>query len=289
MTILIRCCLPLALCVALLGNARAQLVAFPGAEGAGAFSTGGRGGDFYHVTNLNNSGPGSLRTGISTASGPRTIVFDVDGTIHLTSTLDINRSNITIAGQTAPGGGITIADRGVRIVNNGGMRTHDVILQHVRLRVGDLRTRNVDPDYEPDSLWITDSEDVIVDHVSASWGVDEVLSTTNGADNVTVQWSTITEALRDAGSSAGNHGYGSLINGGNITYAHNLYAFNDNRNPRPQQSTAAGYLTQLDFVNNVISSPGSGYGYTGGGSLGDETLNLNYVGNYGIFGPGFSG
>ncbi|HMO86112.1 MAG TPA: hypothetical protein PKC18_14450, partial [Lacipirellulaceae bacterium] len=247
----------------------AQLAAFPGAEGAAQFATGGRGGDVYVVTNLNNTGAGSLRNGITSATGPRTIVFAVSGTIRLTSDLTINRSNITIAGQTAPGGGITLADRMVRVNN-----VSNVVLQHLRMRVG-----NTYANYEPDALWISGSNNVMIDHVSASWGVDEVLSATHGSSNVTVQWSMITEALHNAGHSKGNHGYGSLVNGGNFSFHHNLYAHNRSRNPRPQQSSVAGQLTQFDFVNNVIANPGDRFGYTG-----DETLNINWVGNYGISG-----
>jgi hypothetical protein len=114
----------------------AQLKAFPGAEGAGANAVGGRGGDVYVVTNLNDSGAGSLRNGIASATGPRTIVFNVGGTIRLLSDLNITKPNITIAGQTAPGGGITLVDRMTRVTN-----TSNVVLRHVHLRVGDTYTR----------------------------------------------------------------------------------------------------------------------------------------------------
>lgn len=257
--------------------AAGQLLAFPGAEGAGRFATGGRGGDVYVVTNLNDAGPGSLREGIRTASGPRTIIFGVSGTIHLQSDLNINKPNLTIAGQTAPGGGITIADRQTVISN-----TSNIILQHVRFRVGNTYTAQVDSNYEPDALWVAGSSNVMIDHVSTSWGVDEVLSVTHGSTNVTVQWSTVTEALHNAGHSKGNHGYGSLINGGDITFHHNLYANNRSRNPRPGASSVAGQTTRLDLVNNVLYNPGDRYGYSGGD---DEQLRLNFVGNYGIDGP----
>ncbi|GIW76313.1 MAG: hypothetical protein KatS3mg104_1376 [Phycisphaerae bacterium] len=266
----------------ILGNAvDAQLVAFPGAEGAGKYSTGGRGGDVYYVQNLNDSGPGSLRYGIQTAGGPRTILFNVSGTIHLLSDLIINKSNLTIAGQTAPGGGITLADRQTRIVNNGSVPTENVIVQYLRFRVGDTYTRNIDNTYEPDALWIAGSRNIMIDHVSASWGVDETLSVTHGSTDVTVQWSQISQSLQNAGHHKGAHGYGSLINGGDITFHHNLYAQHSSRNPRPGDSSVEGQTTRLDFVNNVIANPGFRYGYSGA----DLNTYVNLVGNYGISGP----
>ncbi len=268
----------LAIFVGLARAAGAVSPAFPGAEGAGALATGGRGGDVYVVTNLDDSGSGSLRNGIDTATGPRTIVFDVAGTIHLQSDLIISRPNLTIAGQSAPGGGVTIADRGTGIIN-----THDIILQDLRFRVGDTYTQGSDNTYQPDSLGVVNSKNVMIDHVTASWSIDEVLSVTNNSNDVTVQWSYITEALRDAGHPKGAHSYGSLINGSKITYSHNLYADDDSRNPRPQGNTNTGVGTKLslDFVNNVIQNPGGRFGYSGT----DDTLKMNYVGNYGIDGP----
>jgi pectate lyase len=240
------------------------LPAFPGAEGAGQYATGGRGGDVYFVTNLNDSGAGSLRAGIDSANGPRTILFNVSGTIYLNSNLVINKPNLTIAGQSAPGGGITVAGYRTHIVN-----THDVIVQFIRFRPGDTHASS-----EPDALWVQNSQNVMIDHVTASWSIDETISVTDST-NVTVQWSIISEALKAAGHPKGNHSYGSLINGGDVTYHHNLYASNDSRNPRPQGDTL-----RFDFVNNVIENPGSRYGYSGEG----EKILMNYVGNYGIDG-----
>lgn len=253
-------------CLTTVATLRAQQLSFPQAEGAGKYAAGGRGGDAYHVTNLNDSGLGSLRHGVESANGPRTILFRVSGTIRLLSDLEITRPFLTIAGQSAPGGGITLADRTVLV--NG---THDVVLQFLRFRTGDTHTFPVGA-YEPDSLWIRNSRRVMIDHVSASWGTDEILSVTHNSDDVTVQWSMITEALHNAGHSSGNHGYGSLINGGDITFHHNLYAHNRSRNPRP------GEDVRLDFVNNVIFSPGGQYGYSGE----EDDVSLNLVGNYGI-------
>ena len=243
--------------------------AFPGAEGAGRYAVGGRGGDVYHVTSLNDSGAGSLRYGLTSAVGPRTIVFDISGNIHLTSDLSIG-SNITVAGQTAPGKGIAICDRQTTISGS------NVVVRYMRFRPGDTYC----PGYQPDALWVTGSENVIIDHVSASWSIDEVLSVTHGSNNVTVQWSIISEALHDSCHEKGNHGYGSLINGGDFSFHHNLYAHNRSRNPRPGGSTPG---TRLDFVNNVIYDPGDRFGY-GDGSEGSPLI-MNIYGNYGISGP----
>ncbi|MHC4310263.1 MAG: pectate lyase family protein, partial [Planctomycetota bacterium] len=247
---------------------REQILAFPGAEGAGRYSTGGRGGDVYHVTNLNDSGAGSLRYGLNLAAGPRIIVFDVSGNIELQSDLSIG-SDITIAGQTAPGDGITICNRQTTL------RSGNVIVRYIRFRPGDVYC----PGYEPDSLSIRGANNVIVDHVSTSWGIDEVLSATHGSSNVTVQWSMVTEALHNSCHQKGNHGYGSLINGGDFTFHHNLYAHNNSRNPRP----GAGEGTRLDWVNNVVYNPGGKFGYGDGSS--EIPLYINYVCNYGIGGP----
>ena len=247
---------------------RAQIWAFPGAEGAGRYSTGGRGGDVYHVTNLNDSGAGSLRYGLNLAAGPRIIVFDVSGNIELQSDLSIG-SDITIAGQTAPGDGITICNRQTTL------RSGNVIVRYIRFRPGDVYC----PGYEPDSLSIRGANNVIVDHVSTSWGIDEVLSATHGSTSVTVQWSMVTEALHNSCHQKGNHGYGSLINGGDFTFHHNLYAHNRSRNPRP----GAGEGTRLDWVNNVVYNPRNRFGYGDGSS--EIPLYINYVGNYGIGGP----
>jgi hypothetical protein len=174
-------------------NSMAVVPAFPGAEGWGANALGGRGGDVYHVTNLNDSGAGSLRNGILTAGGtsstPRTIVFDVSGTIVLTSMLDLNKSYMTIAGQTAPGEGICIRDHRLN-----GKASH-LVVRYLRSRLGDESLT------EEDGIWIQSGHDVIMDHVSSSWSVDEVFSTSTdvaGLTNITVQWSLITEALNNS-------------------------------------------------------------------------------------------
>jgi hypothetical protein len=249
----------------------AQIIAFPGAEGAGALATGGRGGDVYKVTNLNDSGAGSLRFGIQNAPvGGRTIVFDVGGTINLATSLDFNgKDNITIAGQTAPGGGITLAGHRLRINSLKNSSTvvdplSNVIVQHLRVRPTNAIANT-------DGVWVETGNNVIVDHVTTSWSVDESISVTHDSNNVTVQWSTMTQGLFD-------HSYGSLLNGGTYTYAYNFYAHNKSRNPRLQES--GNTIMNLDFVNNVIYNPQDRFAYGG-----DEYY-VNMVGNYGVRGPG---
>jgi pectate lyase len=236
-------------------------LAFPTAEGFGAHSVGGRGGWVIFVTNLNDDGPGSLREAVS-ASGPRNVVFAVSGTIQLKTRLTISEPFLTIAGQTAPGDGICIAGQDTLI------RTHDVIVRHMRFRPGDILPG------EKDALSIVDGVNVIIDHCSATWSIDEALSTTKGSNNVTVQWTIIAEALHNSQHAKGNHGYGGIIQGQAITYHHNLYAHNRSRNPRPE----SGYS---DFRNNVI------YDWNGmAGYAEDNTFRFNYVGNYLKPGPG---
>jgi autotransporter-associated beta strand protein len=260
--------------------------AFPGAEGAGATAVGGRGGDVYFVTSLADTNTlGTLRHGISTApASGRTILFRTGGTINLQSNLDVNKPKVTIAGQSAPGGGITLALRQTQVSN-----VSDVVIRNLRFRPGNsvtLASGTANP-YEPDALHVEGVNRVMIDHVSASWSVDEVLSVTNST-NTTVQWSSITEALRSAGHSKGNHGYGALISGDVISYHHNYLAHNDSRNPRPGLSVSGNYVTgtiNFDYRNNVNYNWGGENGYNG-----DEAgvMNMNYVGNYSVAGPSTS-
>lgn len=258
--------------------------AFFGAEGEGMYARGGRGGDVYHVTTRANAGAGSLRAGVS-GNGARTIVFDVGGYIDLTSPLTITRSNLTIAGQTAPGDGITIRGYQVQIDAN------HVIVQHLRFRSGDLlkatRTRE---GFTEDSLTIR-GDDVIVDHVSASWGIDENLSAASSFDDVTVQYSIISEGLHrtrlwhgEYDADHPGHSMGGLYkpSAGNasISLHHNLYAHNNNRNPAVGSYDDTQRI-RADIRNNVIYNCPS-MGYTSGRS---ERLEINYVGNYAVFGP----
>ena len=249
---------------------KSTVKAFPTAEGSGAYTIGGRGGDTYHVTNLNDLGPGSLRQGIISATGSRMIVFDVSGTIFLNSRLTINKSFLTLAGQTAPGDGITIAGWTTLVTD-----AQHIIIRYMRFRPGDIRCGS---GMEGDSLSVDRSRDVIIDHVSASWSIDESLSVTE-SDRVTVQWSFINESLNNSCHPEGRHGFGSLIRygDGRISYHHNFYSHHFNRNPR------IGDNLTLDFVNNVIYDWGTDASYSG---TPDEGITkVNYLGNYLVAGP----
>jgi len=228
--------------------------AFPTAEGFGQYAQGGRGGAVLFVENLNDTGPGSLRAAVE-AKGPRTIVFSVSGTIQLEKGLRVREPFVTIAGQTAPGDGICLANYELYV------SASDAVVRYLRCRPGNAKPG------ERDAITVRDAERVIVDHCSASWAVDEVLSTTK-AKNVTVQWCIISEALHDAGHHKGNHGFGGLIQCEGASYHHNLYAHNRSRNPRP----ASGII---DFRNNVIYDWNAMAGYAE-----DNKQRLNYVANY---------
>ncbi|MDQ0871554.1 hypothetical protein QFZ77_000213 [Paenibacillus sp. V4I3] len=243
----------------------AKIPGFPGAEGAGMYTTGGRGGSVYYVTNLNDSGPGSLRDGISQSN--RMILFNVSGVIHLKSRLIIAGSNLTIAGQSAPGDGITVAD-GETVIGGS-----NVIVRYIRFRPGDQNIAN-----EPDSFGGRFIHDILVDHVSASWSTDEVLSFYSNV-RTTVQWSIISESLTMSGHDKGKHGYGGIWGGASATFHHNLIAHNTSRNPRIGAGTAPQPAT-VDLRNNVIYDWGYLPTYGGDGSQ------INMVNNYYKPGPG---
>ncbi len=253
----------------------ARIPAFPGAEGYGSHTPGGRGGEVVFVTNLNDSGPGSLREAVK--SSHTIIVFRVGGTIELESPLKIHHSYITIAGQTAPGGGICLKNYPLILSN-----VRDVVIRYLRLRHGDKSG------YEGDALWVVRSRNIVIDHCSTSWSIDETLSVTH-ADSVTVQWCFITESLNNSVHSKGAHGYGGLvayIEDGRISEHHNLWAHHRSRNPRPG-STANLDLPGLiyDFRNNVIYNWGSKCGYT---VKAYSRIKMNYIGNYLRTGPSTS-
>jgi pectate lyase len=239
------------------------LPAFPGAEGFGSFTPGGRGGTVYEVTNLEDSGPGSFRDAVS--QDHRTIVFRVSGTIDLKSQLRVSHPFITIAGQTAPGDGICLRNYTFQI------STHDVIVRFIRSRLGDVSRQ------EDDSISILNGcKNVILDHCSATWSVDEGLSTSGNDSEITVQWCLIAEALDSSIHSKGAHGYGSLARAnGPVSWHHNLWAHNDSRNPRLGDSYGNGTHTAFDVHNNVIYD----YGDICSG-LTQGIFTVNYVGNY---------
>ncbi|MGC4030346.1 MAG: hypothetical protein QM754_01175 [Tepidisphaeraceae bacterium] len=243
----------------------ANVPAFPGAEGFGAGATGGRGGEVYHVTNLNDAGPGSFRDAVS--QGNRTVVFDVSGTILLDSRLEIGKPNITVAGQTAPGDGITLRRHELFIKN-----TENVIVRFIRSRPGD------EAKAEMDAVTIWAAKDVILDHCSMSWSTDSLNDVVKESGNVTVQWCILSEPLAHSVHKKGDHGYATGWDGrtrGGMTAHHNLIAHAVSRAPRIGYNKTGRGL--IDCVNNVI--------YNSGPSYGGETDNLNFVGNYYRPGP----
>ena len=241
----------------------ARVPAFPGAEGAGAMSLGGRGGKIIRVTNLHDSGPGSLRAAVE-ARVPRIIIFDIGGTIRLQSPLTIRNGRVTIAGQTAPGGGIALSGQTF------GIAADDVVVRFIRSRLGD-ESRAV-----ADAIWITRGNRIVLDHVSASWGTDETLSVSSSykrsrqeLGDVTVQWSIIAESLCNSVNPDGRHCYGSLLagaHGARFTFHHNLWAHHAARMPRVGNSLPPGEDPVggiFDIRSNLIYNWGgreAGYG-----------------------------
>lgn len=246
-----------------------DLRAFPTAEGFGAQSKGGRGGMVVQVTNLNDSGPGSLRAAV-TMKRPRIVIFRVSGTIELKSSLTIGEPYITIAGQSAPGDGICLKNYGFRVA------AHNVVVRHLRFRPGDELGpvyKKLGKGFSPDAVSINSpSRDVIFDHCSASWSIDECLSVSGaGITNVTVQWCIISESLNDSFHEKGPHGYGSLLRtNGKVSFHHNIYAHHRSRSPRPGTYGDGSIL--LDFRNNVI--------YDSTGYSAADPVRMNYIGNF---------
>jgi pectate lyase len=247
------------------GNLHGQgLPAFPGAEGHGATATGGRGGAVVHVTNLNASGPGSLQAACA-QSGPRIVVFDVSGAIE--GDVFIEHGDITIAGETAPGGGITIAGR---LWTDYDSSIQNLIVRFVRVRPRDLSGN------QGDAIQFSLNRNFILDHVSVSWGSDETIDVYSASD-ATIQWSTVEESATYAGHPDGNfHNYGLISGpgGGPISVHHTLFAHHSRRSPAIANGPS-------DVVNVVAYNFHDGFVHHNP----YNNLGLNFVGNYWRRGP----
>lgn len=238
-----------------------QELAFPGAEGFGRYASGGRGGKVLIVSNLNDEGEGSLRNALR-EDFPRIVVFTVSGTIELESPLDINNGNVTIAGQSAPGDGITLKNFPLKVKGD------NVIIRYIRSRLGDERG------VQDDAISATGNRNLIIDHCSFSWSTDESASFYDN-ELATIQYCIISESLNSSVHAKGEHGYGGIWGGKKASFHHNLFAHHNSRNPRfhgaryhkkPKEEIA-------DFRNNVI------YNWRDNNSYGGEEGNYNVINN----------
>ena len=255
---------------------KSNIPAFPGAEGGGMYTTGGRGGRVLYVTRLDDDDQeGSLRWAV-TRKYPRTILFRVSGVIRLQKRLNITGNDVTIAGQSAPGDGICIAGFGVAV------RADNVILRYLRFRMGDEMGVAA---HDEDALGGRYHRNILIDHCSISWSTDECASF-YANENFTMQWCILSESLRRSLHAKGSHGYGGIWGGKNASFHHNLLASHDSRNPRFDHPLL--YLPNValddfrgvvDFRNNVVYNWGSNNTYGGEGGR------FNMVGNYYKPGP----
>ena len=254
------------------GSAEKPL-AFPGAEGFGRFAAGGRGGDVFHVTNLNDAGPGSLREGLRSATGPRTILFGISGTIQLKSKLVLNKSAITIAGQTAPGEGITLRDYTFQIKN-----ATNVIVRYLRFRLGD-QNKPKGAKGGDDTLNTEDIDHVIIDHCSLSWAIDGTHDLRRGG-NFTLQWCILSEALNNSLHNKGEHAMCASYRSpwGNLSLHHNLFATCRDRHPTLGSASEPPQYS-VDFRNNVI------YNWSAGGTANFCDHFINCINNLWRPGP----
>ncbi|RYP64800.1 hypothetical protein DL770_009131 [Monosporascus sp. CRB-9-2] len=236
-------------------NSVDALLAFPGAEGFGREAVGGRTGSVYHVTNLDDSGAGSFRDAVSKSN--RIVVFDVGGTINITSRVVVSK-NVYIAGQSAPGDGITVYGNGLSWSN-----ADNAIVRYMRFRMGR------GGDSGKDGITIAEGENMIFDHVSVSWGRDETFSISGDVHNITIQDSIVAQGLE-------THSCGGLIQTDyGVSLFRNLYIDNKTRNPKVKGMN--------DFQNNVIYNWGGGGGYIAGDSSGQSYANI--INNYFVSGP----
>ena len=255
-------------------------IAFPGAEGFGKYTSGGRGGKVFIVSNLNDKGPGSFREAAE-AKEKRMIVFAVSGTIHLETRLSI-KADVTIAGQTAPGDGICLADQPISLGGD------NIIVRYLRFRMGDKYQRGgmVDGNGGDDAFGGVRRKNIIIDHCSMSWSTDEVFSVYAG-DSTTLQWNLISEPLNysyhfeTGDKDYEHHGYGGIWGGLHLSAHHNLFAHCNNRNPR-FNGTRHTPTEMVDYINNVIYDWGGNTIYAGEGG------DYNIINNYFRYGPGTS-
>lgn len=239
---------------------QAQQPGFPGAEGFGKNTTGGRGGSVYHVTNLNDSGPGSFRDAVSQPN--RTVVFDVSGVINISDRIVISK-NVTVAGQTAPGGGITLYGNGIALTTSSG----NDIIRYIRIRMGK------NGDSGKDAVGISGGQNYLFDHVSISWGRDGTLDVNgSGVDNLTFQDCIIGQGINNS-----NHSTGGLMQSGKWSMIRSLYIDNKTRNPKARGTH--------EFINSIL------YNWRENGYIMGDTQGLsecNLIGNYFIYGPSSS-
>ncbi|HEX5987225.1 MAG TPA: hypothetical protein VFY86_11945 [Nocardioides sp.] len=256
--------------------------AFPGAEGFGTETPGGRDGAVCAVTSLADSGPGTLRSCVE-RTGPRYVVFKTGGTISLKSRINVTNPFITIAGQTAPGGGITLRMDPTSGTDQGTMQiaTHDVVVRYVRFRPGN--GGKADDSHDAITIYKAGVKNVVIDHASFSWAVDENVNTYDESNNITISNSIIAEGLSNAGHPDGEHSKGLLaggVNAHNVSIHHNLFVSNVDRNPQVSGVSVA------DIRNNVVYNYGKGSG--SGVTLISSSKGkpqVNWVGNYYKPGP----